>query len=178
MNLSKNLLKRCVFVWYLSSNFNEELFIIIIISLQNPRLSPVLWGPCNCACAVRAAHVLTHAQLQIQWICFKSHRRQRSPADPSTDTYLSSSYSKATLSFEIPPPISVSVRSRQAGTETEREPSAMEALGPGKRGEHVESLWPVTVARRSAQRVTVGRGCCARVGLRDKKTKTNALASA
>ena len=40
----------------------------------------------------------------------------------------------ATLSFAIPPPISVSVRSRQAGTETEREPSAMEALGPGKRG--------------------------------------------
>ncbi|KTF86032.1 hypothetical protein cypCar_00014445, partial [Cyprinus carpio] len=36
-----------------------------------------------------------------------------------------------TLSFEIPPPISVSVRSRQAGTETERDPSAMEALGPG-----------------------------------------------
>lgn len=39
----------------------------------------------------------------------------------------------ATISFAIPPPISVSVRSRQAGTETEREPSAMEALGPGKR---------------------------------------------
>lgn len=38
----------------------------------------------------------------------------------------------ATLSFEIPPPISASVRSRQAGTETEREASAMEALGPGK----------------------------------------------
>lgn len=39
----------------------------------------------------------------------------------------------ATFSFAIPPPISVSVRSRQAGTETEREPSAMEALGPGKK---------------------------------------------
>ena len=38
----------------------------------------------------------------------------------------------ATLSFAIPPPISASVRSRQAGTETEREASAMEALGPGK----------------------------------------------
>ena len=38
----------------------------------------------------------------------------------------------ATLSFAIPPPISASVRSRQAGTETEREASAMEALGPGE----------------------------------------------
>lgn len=58
----------------------------------------------------------------------------RQPRQPSS-THLSifPFLKLATLSFAIPPPISVSVRSRQAGTETEREASAMEALGPGKR---------------------------------------------
>ncbi len=60
----------------------------------------------------------------------------------------------ATLSFAIPPPISASVRSRQAGTETEREASAMEALGPGKKFKKIEN------ERGAAKREPcVGRVC-------------------
>ncbi|XP_016341512.1 protein argonaute-4-like isoform X5 [Sinocyclocheilus anshuiensis] len=73
--------------------------------------------------------VPAHAHLQIPWICFKSLRRQRRQS--AAHLRILPFLKLATLSFEIPPPISVSVRSRQAGTETEREPSAMEALGPG-----------------------------------------------
>lgn len=72
----------------------------------------------------------------------------------------------ATLSFAIPPPISASVRSRQAGTETEREASAMEALGPGKTfKKRIEE--PLAAGRASRvwgacalmRRFTGGRGC-------------------
>lgn len=62
----------------------------------------------------------------------------------------------ATLSFAIPPPISVSVRSRQAGTETEREASAMEALGPGKWFKRIER-------QRGAERASRVRGACAQM---------------
>lgn len=69
----------------------------------------------------------------------------------------------ATLSFAIPPPISASVRSRQAGTETEREASAMEALGPGKEFQETRTpagrasrVWDACAQRR---RFTWGRGC-------------------
>lgn len=71
----------------------------------------------------------------------------------------------ATLSFAIPPPISASVRSRQAGTETEREASAMEALGPGKKFEKIENeLWAGSASRvwgacAQMRRFTGGRGC-------------------
>lgn len=54
------------------------------------------------------------------------------PAVIQATLYIPLFFILATLSFAIPPPISASVRSRQAGTETEREASAMEALGPGK----------------------------------------------
>ncbi|KAG7225408.1 hypothetical protein INR49_027397 [Caranx melampygus] len=73
--------------------------------------------------------------------------------------------SDATLSFAIPPPISASVRSRQAGTETEREASAMEALGPGKRFNKTEGASSGGRASRvrgacaQMRRFTGGRGC-------------------
>lgn len=84
----------------------------------------------------------------------------------------------ATLSFAIPPPISASVRSRQAGTETEREASAMEALGPGKTfKKRIEE--PLAAGRASRvwgacalmRRFTGGRGCSG--GLRRPDGKTN-----
>lgn len=71
----------------------------------------------------------------------------------------------ATLSFAIPPPISASVRSRQAGTETEREASAMEALGPGKKFKKIENERGAGSASRvwgacaQMRRFTGGRGC-------------------
>ncbi len=67
----------------------------------------------------------------------------------------------ATLSFAIPPPISASVRSRQAGTETEREASAMEALGPGKKFKKNRK------GAKSAERAVCGarvRKCVASLG--------------
>ena len=74
----------------------------------------------------------------------------------------------ATLSFAIPPPISVSVRSRQAGTETEREPSAMEALGPGKRMKQIARVGSVYAQMHC---FTGGRGCNL-LGLDDTEKQT------
>ncbi|KAK7899242.1 hypothetical protein WMY93_020095 [Mugilogobius chulae] len=81
----------------------------------------------------------THAQLQIPSPCSSSGSSSaqssaggRSGSHPRVFT-LFRFLNSPPFSFAIPPPISASVRSRQAGTETEREASAMEALGPGKR---------------------------------------------
>jgi len=65
---------------------------------------------------------------------YKSHGSalNHSEDNASTALHILPFLKLATFSFAIPPPISVSVRSRQAGTETERDPSAMEAPGPGK----------------------------------------------
>lgn len=94
------------------------------------------------------------------------------PAVTQATLYIPLFFILATLSFAIPPPISASVRSRQAGTETEREASAMEALGPG------EQILFLYIKRereiqRGAQtrRSTRGRGC--KRGLDELTGKTN-----
>lgn len=98
----------------------------------------------ECACSVE---ISTGSAL--------NHTEDDASPQTSLDNFTSLPFLKlASLSFEIPPPISVSVRSRQAGTETEREPSAMEALGPGKQSD--ES--PRGVWSSSVQRLGVGRG--------------------
>lgn len=81
---------------------------------------------------------------------------------PFTHQYIFPFLKLATLSFAIPPPISASVRSRQAGTETEREASAMEALGPGKKNRTkrgAERTFRVSGVCAQMRRFTGGRGC-------------------
>lgn len=89
----------------------------------------------NYACAPQVNRLLSDACVDTNGQRQQRERQHSSVASVGSypRSYLYSIFLKlATLSFAIPPPISVPVRSRQAGTETEREASAMEALGPGK----------------------------------------------
>lgn len=89
----------------------------------------------------------------------------QSGPQPSTQLSIFPFLKLATLSFAIPPPISASVRSRQAGTETEREASAMEALGPGKefeKGEKQRAERAVCGARVRKDVASLGAAAAAR----------------
>lgn len=97
----------------------------------------------------------------------------QSSQQSSTQLSIFSFLKFATLSFAIPPPISASARSRQAGTETEREASAMEALGPGKefkKGENQRGERAVCGARVRKCVASLGAAAAARPRRADGKT--------